>query len=303
MKSGRCDELASPGPLEVTMRSRSTGLFVLLTTILLLVPVADTLGAGTKPIVITVWGPSGRLAGVTVKAYPRKEAKIKGVVTEAVTDAQGQAKLSVPQTTILNGAGLRFESTAPGLKTESVVADHNDLAGDSTWDQDLPLHQQEAAAGQYALVGTALDQRWATPGPRGHATATEVVLVDPESGETITFTLTSQPPQTITNGMEFTIGLSGKAEKARWDYTVRPCWVSAEDGSDWDCLGSYVGDTPVVGMNMETKQVTPSATTQVRVRVPEKFAGPNPKLMLRVITHLGLEPGGLEWLAYRYEKR
>jgi hypothetical protein len=106
---------------------------------------------------------------------------------------------------------------------------------------------------------------------------------------------------TITTGTEFVVSIDARIENATWDYAVQLCWAPAPAESA--VCGGTAPDSLFFGRNGETKQVTPNAKTDFKVRVPVKLAGNAPTLVFRVTHGMYVEASTAEWMRWVFQPK
>jgi hypothetical protein len=267
-----------------------------------------TAQAGNKALIINVYGQyTTPVPGALVRVVPSKPIPGKNVLAEATTNEQGIAEFnnakgnSIPMALIVQGGGLRLLISHPAHqdKDERLLADELTYTTQPK-EVDAFITPKPPEAQSFVFKGVEIDPFYAK-NTAFAVTDRQYSFTNASNGEKIVLIATSAPPATITTSTEFTVSVEAKIENASLDWALELCWASKPDESP--ICGSTAPGSLFFGRNGETKQITPAAKADFRVRVPIKFAGNQPALVFRVMHGLYVETSTAEWMRWTFVQK
>ena len=277
---------------------------------MVVLPAVPTMAKGDRAqLIVVVEGPDDRqlLSGARVRLLPRKPPTATEVLAEATTDDIGNAYFTtkkgagLPLAVIRKTAGVRIVVSLAGYKDETKEVGVDFLLA-STEDAEVKyfrLAKLPPTTRSLVLRQTVadLDKLSATRGWRVSPTGISNEAKDTDAA--FTFVLLQGPPAEIRSGQELVVSVEGKVERPRFDYGVRVCW-ELEPGSKRDCERAVKSGELTIGLNEETKKVTPSGKADFRVQVPADLTAGRAALILRIGWAFGIEPHYDEWVRFEY---
>jgi hypothetical protein len=261
--------------------------------------------AGNKALIVNVYGEySTPVPGALVKVVPNKAIPGKEILAQATSNQQGIAEFndasgnSVPFALIVQGDGLRLLITHPAHQDKEVKVYADELTYTTEPKEvDTYVTPKPPEVRTFTFKGAEVDPLYAK-NPVFAVTDRTYSRADPSNGEKYTITVTSPPPASITTGTELTVSVEARIENATWDYALILCW--ATDPNESPVCGSTTPGSIFFGLHGETKQVTPAARVDIKVKVPARLAGSQPALLFRVLHGMYVETSSADWMRWTY---